>query len=183
MSLDDLDEFENLDDPDDPDDPTERISRVEERQRILDAAMAHAETQEAHYKVIPADERIHRRWKRPLAFVILVLAGALAAFPPAWIGGASPPSIQEEDLERGLVAAVYLQALQVEVFRLRNGRLPDDLAEVPSHLPGLQFVRSNSRVYQILGRRPGGEVLIYDSAQPAPDFAAATSEWRTEVWP
>ena len=176
----DLDDFEDLDDPDDP---AQRISLPEERERLLAEAMAHAETQEAHYKVLPADEPIHGRWKKPLAFLVLVLAGVSAAFPPAWIGGAPLPSIQEDDLERGLVAAVYLQALQVEAFRLHNGRLPDDLAEVPAHLPGLRFVKSNNRVYQILGRRPDGEVLIYDSAQPAPDFAAAASAWWTVEWP
>ena len=163
--------------PDDQDPPVHQISRLADRDRLLAEAVAHADAHEAQFKVLPADEPTYGRWKTPLALLIFVVAGAVAAFPPGWIAGPLPVSYQEGDLERGLRAAVYLQSVQVEVYRLRNGRLPDDLAELPTHLPGLRLVKSNPRVYQILGQRPGGEVLIYDSGHPSPGFASAASGW------
>lgn len=168
---------------DDPDLPVHRISRVEEREKLLAEAMAHAEAQEAQYKVIPADAPLTGLWKTPLALLIFLLAGVAGAFPPGWLAGPPLPSIQDGDVERGLRAAVYLQATQVHVFRLRNDRLPDDLGELPMRLPGLQLVKSNNRVYQILGRRPGGALLVYDSAHPSPAFASTAAGWTGEETP
>ena len=168
---------------DDQEPPVHRISRIEGRERLLAEAMAHAEAHEAQFRVLPASEPLHGRWKTPLALLILVVSGLFAAFPPERIAGPLPPSVQQGDLELGLRAAVYLQASQVEVFRLRTGRLPESLAELPTHLPGLRLVRSNNRVYQIVGRRPGGGVVVYDSAHPARGFAAAASGWADEAGP
>jgi hypothetical protein len=162
---------------DDGDPPVPGMSRVEDRERLLAETMAHAEAHEAQYRVLPADGPTWGRGKASVALFIFVVAAVLWVAPPRWVAGPPPPSAQEGDLERGLRAAVYLQATQVEVYRLRNGRLPDDLADLPTRLPGLSLVRSNSRVFQILGQRPGGEVLVYDSAHPSPGFASAASGW------
>ena len=139
--------------------------------------MAHAEAQEAQYKVIPADDPVTGIWKTPLALLIFLLAGVAGVFPPDWAAGAPLPSVQEGDLERGLRAAIYIQTEQVDVFRVRNDRLPDGLADLPVPLPGLSLVKSNNRVYQILGRRPGGEILVFDSAHPTPGFASTATGW------
>ncbi len=156
-----------------PDTPVHRISRVEDRERLLAEALAHAEAQEAHYKVIPADEPERGRWKTPLALAVLLLAAWVALAPPRWVAGADAPRPTEGDLDRGLRAAIWMQARQVEVFRLREGRLPAHLSEVSVQMPGLTLVRSNNRVYQIRGRLQDGALLVFDSAQPSPAFAAA----------
>ncbi|HKJ02882.1 MAG TPA: hypothetical protein VJ997_10520 [Longimicrobiales bacterium] len=168
---------------DDRDLPIHEMSRVEERERLLAETLAHAEAQEAQYRVLPADEPRYRRGKTVVALLLFVVAAVLWVAPPRWVAGPPPPSAELGDLERGLRAAVYLQATQVEVYRLRNGRLPEELSELPTHLPGLSLVRSNSRVFQILGRRPGGEVLVYDSAHPSPGFASAASGWTAQGTP
>ena len=162
---------------DDQDTPIHRISRVEEREKLLAEAMAHAEAQEAQYKVIPADDPLTGLWKTPLALVVFLIAGVVGVFPPEWVAGPPIPSVQSSDLERGLRAAIYLQATQVNVFRLRNARLPHDLAELPVRMPGLRLVNSNNRVFQILARTPDGELLVYDSAHPSPSFASTSSGW------
>lgn len=157
----------------DPDTPVHRISRVEDRERLLAEALAHAEAQEAHYRVLPADEPLRGRWKTPLALVILALAAWVAVAPPRWIAGADAPRPTAGDRDRGLRAAIWMQARQVEVFRLREGRLPEHLSEVPAQMPGLTLVRSNNRVYQIRGRMRDGGLVVFDSAQPSPAFQAA----------
>ena len=156
-----------------PDTPVHRISRVEDRERLLAEAMAHAETQEAHYKVLPADEPARAGWRVPLAMLVLVLAVWVALAPPRWLAGADAPRPTDGERDRGLRAAMWMQARQVEVFRLREGRLPAHLSELPAQMPGLTLVRSNNRVYQIRGRLSGGELLVFDSARPSPAFEAA----------
>lgn len=150
-----------------------RVSRVEDRERLLAEALAHAEALEKQYKVIPADLRPGGRWKAPVAAVVFALAVAVAVFPPAWVAGAPAPTPTEGELSRGLRAAVLLQAQQVEAFRVRHGRLPEALADLPSPLPGMTFVRTNNRVFQIRGVAEDGTVVVYDSAAPSPAFHLA----------
>ena len=162
-----------------PDLPVYRISKVEDRERLLAQAMAHAEAQEAQYKVIPADAPLRGRWKSPLAWGVFCLAAVVALFPPGWLAGRPAPTPTAGEWDRGVRAAVYLQAQQVEAFRLREGRLPDTLDELPAQIPGLAFVKSNNRVYQIRARRLDGTLVVYDSALPSTAFSAAAG-WGGE---
>lgn len=165
---------------DDQASPVLRVSNVEERERLLAQALAHAEALDTQFRVLPAGDPRRGRWKSPVALLLFVVAGLVAVLPPSWMAGPPPPSIQEQDLERGLRAMIYLQAVQVEAFRMRTGRLPDDLAELPTPAPGLRLVKSNTRVFQISGRRPGGDMMVYDSAYPDPEFPAAGAGWTGE---
>ena len=159
--------------PEDADSPVHRVSRVEDRERLLAEATAHAEAQEAQYKVLPAGEPERGRWKAPLAMLLLVLAAWVALTPPRWLAGADAPRPTDGERDRGLRAAIWMQTRQVEVFRLRGGRLPQHLSELPAQMSGLTLVRSNNRVYQMRGRLSDGEFLVFDSAQPSPAFGAA----------
>jgi len=163
--------------PEDPDVPADSISRVEDRERILADVLAHAEAQEAQYKTLPAAEPVGGRWKLAVASLLFALAAWVALVPPAWVAGAAAPLPTEGDQERGLRAAIYLQAQQVEAFKLREGRLPSHLSELPVEFTGLTLVRSNNRVYQIRGLRPDGVVVVYDSGRPSPAFEAAAASW------
>ncbi|MDP2955257.1 MAG: hypothetical protein Q8N53_02450 [Longimicrobiales bacterium] len=154
-----------------------RISRVEDRDRILAEALAHAEAQDFQYKVLPPSEPVRGRWKTPVAVAIFVLAAWIGFLPPGWLAGRDAPRPTTGDRDRGLRAAVFLQAQQVEAFRLREGRLPTHLSELPAQFADLVLVRSNNRVYQIRGRRFDGVLVVYDSSRPSPAFAAAAA-WR-----
>lgn len=170
-----------MQDIDDPDVPVHRISRVEDRERLLAETMAHAEAMEAQYKVVPIEPaQLGGRWKAPVATVLFFLAVVVGFFPPAWLAGAPPAVPTEGEMDRGLRAAIYLQVQLVEAFRHREGRLPADLTELPQALPGLTLVRSNNRVYQIRGYREDGSVVVYDSARPSTAFEAAAG-WMQEV--
>ena len=160
-----------------PEPPVHRISRVEDRDRILAEALAHAEAQDSQYKVLPPSEPVRGQWKTPVAVAAFVVAAWIGLFPPGWLAGRDAPRPTTGDLDRGLRAAVFLEAQQVEVFRLREGRLPTHLSELPAQFADLILVRSNNRVYQIRGRRTDGVLVVYDSSHPSPAFEAAA------VWP
>jgi len=163
--------------PNDVDPPTDRASRAEERERLVAEVAAIAETKDVQFQRLPPGQARRGAWKIPVAFVILLLAVTVAAFPPLWLGGEATPSPTSEELQRGLRAALYLQAEQVEVFRMREGRLPGSLDEVPVRIPGIRFVRSNNRVYQLVGFLTDGDPIVYDSARPTDPFDAVAAGW------
>jgi hypothetical protein len=163
--------------PHDLNPPTDRASRAEERERLVAEVAAMAETKDVQFQRLPPGPARRGRWKIPVALVILLLAVTVAAFPSLWLGGESDPSPTAEELQRGLRAALYLQAEQVEVFRMREGRLPRSLDEVPVRIPGIRFVRSNNGVYQLVGFPTDGEPVVYDSARPTGEFDAIATGW------
>lgn len=163
--------------PDDSEPPAHRISKVEDRERILAEAMAHAEEQEAHYRLPMEPQRRQPLWKWTAALLLFVVAGSLALNPPLFLRGPQPAAVTPGERERGIRAALFLQAQQVEAFRIQRGRLPASLAEVTVRLPGMEYVRSNSRTYQLVVRRPDGTPVVYDSAIPRRGFAGLAVPW------
>ena len=157
--------------------PTYQISSQEDRDSIVADVLAHAALQEAQYRQPISDPVPPGLWKGPLAIVVLVLAGVLAAFPPGWLSGEWPAELTDADRLSGLTAAMHIQAEQLEAYRLRHGRLPSSLDELELSYPDVRYVRSNNRVYQLVVTGPDGRNLVYDSAQPAAGFDAVASEW------
>lgn len=156
------------------------ISSPEVRDRLLAEALAHAEHKDARYRVPYSDPTGPNRWKALLVVVLLALAGAAAAAPPRWIRPEPPASLGRAEELRGLRVALLLQADQVEAFRLRTQRLPTALDEVPGQLPGIRYVRSGNRVYQLVAYGADGSAVVYDSAAPTPPFRALTPPWQAE---
>ena len=144
-------------------------SSPEERDRLVAEALAHAEARDALYR--PPSEIPSRSWKGLLATVLLVLSTVLLLAPPVWLQGEAPPTVSSEDRTRGARLSLELQAHEIEAFRLRHQRLPERLEEVPTVLPGIRFVRSNVRVYQLVAYDADGRPLVYDSTRPA-EFAS-----------
>ena len=152
--------------------PTHRISQTEERKRILAEALVHAAEHEQRYRTIGSPPP-GIPWKWPTAFLLLALSAYLSLLPPGWLAGPTPPTSTQGEMDRGLRAAMWIQAQQIEAYRLRYSGLPLTLADVGPAIPGLIYVRSNNRVYQLVANRPGARRLVYDSARPAAGFAAA----------
>ncbi|MFQ5537172.1 MAG: hypothetical protein ACE5GJ_06935 [Gemmatimonadota bacterium] len=160
-----------------PDDDEARVSRVEERERLLAEALAHVTAQDLQYSETPLEERRPAIWKGVLALLLLAAAAYAAVLPPAWLPRPPVPAVTQGDREIGVRAALFLQAQAVEGFRVRELRLPGSLEEVGRALPDITFVRSNNRVYQLVARRPNGRPLVYDSAHPDPGFEAVGGSW------
>lgn len=161
---------------DDQDVPEHRISQIEERDRILAEALAHAELKEHQHRIRFPDPR-GGGWKVPTALVLFATAALIAAFPPSWIPTPPPPVPSAFEQEWGLRVDLWLQAAQIDVFRAREGRMPASLAEVPVRIPGLRFVRSNERVYQLVAWRSDGTAIVYDSAHPSPGMERGVRLW------
>lgn len=159
---------------DEQDPSVHRISRPEDRARILAEALAHAERQEEQHRIrFPVDPR-RGRWKSPVAMTILAAAAVIAVFPPRFVSGAPFPMPTPAQLDRGLRIALFLQAGEVAAFRNREGRLPRSMDEVGgARFDDLLYVRSSGRVFQIVGHRPDGTPLVFDSARPSPGLDRA----------
>lgn len=141
----------------------------DERDRLLAAALAHVEMQEAIYRV-PTESATPRHWKGLIAAGIFTLAIFLAVLPPDVLVPTGPQPLSDADRLRGIRTALLVQAEQIEAFRVREDRLPASLGEVDTALPDIRFVRSSDRLYQLVAYTSGGDAIIYDSAAPDPAF-------------
>lgn len=148
----------------------------EERDRVLAAALAHVEMQDAIYRV-PLESGASRRWKGLLATAVFLMALVLVGLPPAFLVPRAPPPLTVSETAEGTRLALLMQAEQIEAFRVRSGRLPMSIDEVDTALPGVRFVRSSNRLYQLIAYTPSGEAVVYDSASPDPSFAATAEVW------
>ena len=156
------------------------VSTPEARARLLAQALAHAEHQEARYRVPVADTRQAARWKALLSGVLLVLAGAVAVAPPEWVRPDPPAQLNAAARTRDIRMALVLQAQQVEAFRVQSQRLPNSLDELPALLDGVRYARSGNRSYQLIAYESDGNAIVYDSANPAPAFRILMSAWAPE---
>ena len=150
----------------------------EQRDRLLAAAMAHSETQEAIYR-LRTDTGHVRRGKAAIASAIFVLALFVAAVPPGIVVPEPPAQLREADRVHGVRITLLLQSEQIEAFRARNQRLPDALADVTAQLSEVRYVRSSSRLYQLIAYTPAGESIVFDSADPSPEFERLRRSWST----
>ncbi len=148
------------------------ISAPEDRERLLAETMAHAEVRDAHYSQPMVVEEVDFPWRGPLGILLMAFAGWVFFVPPSWALGPPPPSIPSAELQRGLMASLYVQAQEIETFRFRQGRLPESLDELGFQAEGVEYIRSSNAVYQLVALGPNGRV-IYDSARPGDEFTEA----------
>lgn len=150
----------------------------EERDRLLSAALAHVEMQDAVYRV-NTDTNQSRRIKAGIATGILLIAALVGVRPPGLLVPDPPASLTQADRTQGVRVALLLQAQQVEAFRVQAGRLPNSIAEVETSLPGIRLVKSSNRLYQLIAYTSEGEPIVYDSEVPAPEFERLRRTWST----
>lgn len=148
------------------------VSRVEERDRLLDAVARDAYAKDTGFRSRRTPRRRRAPWTTALAVVVLAVAARVVAVPPGFLQDGPLPVPSSDDLLRGVETRLLLQAWQVEVFRFREGSLPDSLPQVRALLPGIRYVRSDARVFQLVATGPEGEPVVYDSALPGGGLAA-----------
>lgn len=153
------------------------VSTPESRDRLLAQTLAHAELQDARYRVPFSDPRRAARWKGAVAALLILVAATVAVAPPAWVQPEPPAELDDTGRARSIRAALLLQAQQVDAYRIRFQRLPDSLDELPHRLPGLRLVKSGNRAFQLIGYEQDGNAIIYDSADPAPEFGRLVPSW------
>lgn len=149
-------------------------SSQEERDRLIAEALAHAEARDQLYRP-PTEIVPSGRWRSALGLVLLVLSGVLAVAPPSWLRGPPRPSVSDQERALGVRVALELQAEQIEAYRYRNQRLPTGLAQLPAALPGIRFVRSDDRLYQLVAYGPDRRPVVLESIRSGPDASAASA--------
>jgi hypothetical protein len=149
----------------------------EQRDRLLAAALAHVEMQDAVYRVRTSSGLSRSRLKATSTYILLVVALIVAIVPPGFIVPAQPTRVTNADREYGIRVAMVLEAQQIEAFRVETQRLPDSLEEVPNGLPGIRFVKSGARLYQLIAYLPSGEAIVYDSEALTADFQRIARVW------
>jgi hypothetical protein len=159
------------------------VSTPELRDRLLAQALAHSELQDARYRVPLAGARSRGRWKGALASLLVLVAAVTMVVPPAWVRPAPPAQLDAVGHILSIRTALLLQAQQVDAYRVRFQRIPDSLEELPDRLPGVRFVKSGNRAYQLIGYGPDGNSIIYDSTSPDPDFEQLSTGFAVEVAP
>jgi len=153
------------------------VSSPEVRDRLLAQALAHAEHKDARYRVPFSEVKAAARWKISVATLLFLIAGLVVLVPPQWARPAPPAQLGQAERALGLRSALLLQAQQVEAFRVRTARLPTTLDEVMVTLPGIRYVRSGSRAYQLILYEADGNAIVYDSANPAAAFQSLVTGW------
>lgn len=155
-------------------------STPEDRARLLAEALAHAEMQDARYRV-RTEDRTTGRIKGTIALGLFALAGFLVVAPPGPVVPDPPTTVQRAELREGVVTALLLQAEQIDAFLAVQDRLPRALEELDTPLPGIRYVRSSGRLYQLVGYMPTGEPVVFDSAAPSEEFDRVAPAWRREA--
>jgi hypothetical protein len=79
-----------------------------------------------------------------------------------------PPDLaaQTTDLKK----ALWFQAQRIEAYREQNGRLPAQLADAGSSIPGVEYVREGDR-FRLIGM-VGDAPVVWDSSAPNADIQA-----------
>lgn len=113
------------------------------------------------------------KWMLPLGINLAVFAVYLLIAPPAWV---TLDPIEGPDVatqEQSLRVAMFLQAQQIEAYRLENGQLPRSLAEL-SREPMSERVEYVPRgnAFQLVGT-VGESALVYDSTADNSEFEAS----------
>lgn len=152
-------------------------STPEARALLLAEALSHAEMQEARYRV-PGGARATGRLKGATALSVFALAGLLAVAPPSLLVPDPPAQVDAADRRHGIVLTLLLQAEQIEAFRAREQQLPMTLEDVAARLPGVRYVRSSNRLFQLIAYTQRGDAVVYDSASPGVEFTEAQAGWH-----
>jgi competence protein ComGC len=115
------------------------------------------------------------RWMLPLGINLAVFAVYLLIAPPAWVTvnpiEGPDPAAQEQSLR----VAMFLQAQQIEAYRLEHGALPASLAELERDPVSdeVEYVPRGSS-YQLVGA-VGESALVYDSTGDNAEFTRSMS--------
>jgi hypothetical protein len=142
-------------------------------QKSIDDVVAEVLDAEVEKGIVRHDAPVPREGEGgPLAWIGLLVLTLLSAYlwlaPPAFLD-APIPEPPESLLEAGIRMEMAFQALKVERFLQREGRLPNSLAEAGGPFSSVSYHRLDSDRYQL--SLPGLEGRVtYSSVDPMEDF-------------
>jgi hypothetical protein len=109
----------------------------------------------------------------PRAWLILLGASVLSLFlwlgSPAWLAPGPLPRVPPRVLEAGLRVEVHSQAMRIQAFSQREGRLPGALTELGPPPPGMGYERLSPWEFR-LWMESGGIRVDYASSESLETF-------------
>ena len=128
----------------------EPISDDKERNRILEEVLRDQARREVLRDVAYRRPRSSLR-TRLAALSLGVVALVLWLAPIPWLRPEIAFPLPPADEDAGLRLAAFIQAQQVEAFRMSSGRLPDVLREAGEPVPGFDYRRIDAHTYRLQG--------------------------------
>lgn len=146
------------------------LSSDAERDRALAEVVRHThERSEARRSATAQMRRQHdQRGVGPRHGVFaLVLVATLYVWlaAPGWASFDRPEPPSRLHREASLRIALYLQAQRIEEFRMRNGELPDSLAQTGPPLPGVRYEKTDLGTYHLEGQNDTLALFYSSSAR------------------
>jgi len=158
------------------DESPSRVSSDAERERAIMAVLRERREREAALEFQRLRYEEERRRQGPgvrHAVFLVALLGSIWIFAggPIWLQPPPAPPPSAEHLDASLRLALYLQGQQIESFRRREGRLPDDLGEVGSAFSNIRYFRTERGTFHLTGITDE-RTLFYSSSlsQTATEF-------------
>lgn len=158
---------------------TERyVSEEQERARAL-AEVLRDQTERAEALRLSEERKSRRHRVRRGALIATWAAVAYVWLAtPSWLRVEQPPVPTVAEEARSLRLNVFLQSQAIEAYRLERGRLPFVLQEAGPPFRGMDYLRRDSRSYELHGRSER-VLLRYNSEQPALDFVGGSADLVT----
>ncbi len=152
--------------------PTSTEARGQEAADAVAAVMKHAAERDAAARE-KSRPKTPSRWALPVGINLAVLALYLLVFTPQWVTVDPIPAPDPVTRAQDLRLAMYIQAKQIEAYRIENGRLPATLADAGVVVPGVDYVPQGTTY--LLIATAGETVLRYESSQSADDFVGSAA--------
>ena len=126
------------------------LSDDKERMRVVEAVLRDQARREVLRDIAYRRPSASLR-TRVVAGVLGLVALAAWTLPLPVFQPDIPFPLPPAEEEGALRIATYIQAQQVEAFRLSSGRLPDQLRETGEALPGITYEKLDARTYTLNG--------------------------------
>jgi len=153
--------------------PPERSGDYVPKSEIADALADVLEDQKTRKRIREGARGPGSRRGGPAGTVALVLLALVSAYlwfgSPSWLDTSGDNPVDPQLLAAGARMEIYLQALRLEAFRSREGRLPQSLAEAGGNDSDVEYERLDGQRYRLSMTGPAG-VVSYMSTSPLDDF-------------
>lgn len=157
-----------------------QVSPEQERARALAEVLRDQAARVEAAREAEARRARHLRVRRGMLVATWAVVAYFWLFAPSWtdIRPPEPPPIAAE--AQALRLNVFLQSQAIEAYRLERGRLPYVLQEAGPPFQGMEYLRRDSRTYELRGNSDRVR-LRYRSEQPALDFVGAAADLLTSA--
>lgn len=128
-----------------------RVSAEHERARALAAVLQDQAERAAGARLAEARRERGARRRRLMLLAVWVGVAWIWLLPPAWtrVRPPDPPPVAQD--AQALRLNLFLQSQAIEAFRRERGRLPWVLQDAGPPFPGIEYVRRDSRSYELEG--------------------------------